>query len=202
MTDVTTPQPQSGEPTGEKPVEAQGKVNPEDEVFDKARAMETIEKLREIEKQSKKEKRELEELRKAEQTRKDAELSESERLKKQLADAMTQLRESNLKQLRAEIAAEVGLPGALAQRLQGTNEEEIRADATRLLEVLPKVSTETIKDKPKPPTLKPTNPGENASQHQTREQQRADIFGVRSAGVFDQDVAAAKAGGVHFPEEK
>ena len=77
-----------------------------------------------------------------------------------------QLEALNRKQLQAEIAARVGLPNALASRLQGNTAEELEADAQALLETLPKAE-----QKQKSPGLHPTNPGGQDKQPQMTSQQ-------------------------------
>lgn len=60
---------------------------------------------------------------------------EKSREDKKEADARAQ--KSEIKALRTQIAAEVGLPPKLATRLQGETDEEIRADAEAILELMP-----------------------------------------------------------------
>jgi hypothetical protein len=72
---------------------------------------------------------------------KDANKTETQRL----SDQLTQFQKENdalkLTQLRAEVAAEKGIPAKIARRLTGTTREELEADADELLETLPKPET-------------------------------------------------------------
>ena len=111
------------------------------EEFDKDRAMKTIEKLREIEKQAKKDKAELDRLKQEEQKRKDAELSEADRLKKELAQTQASLEAARLKELQRSVSDEVGLPAVFATRVQGADREAMLADAKALLAAIPKGAT-------------------------------------------------------------
>jgi len=111
--------------------------------------------------------------------RKAAELAEAERKAKQEAE-MTELDKANKRAdeaeakalklereaMQREIAAKVGLPAKLANRLQGETPEEMEADALAILEDLPKPP-------PKTPGIVPTNPGTNGSTGETDEQRRA-----------------------------
>lgn len=160
----------------------------DEEPFDKARAMETITKLREIEKQAKAEKKELERLKAEEQKRNDANLSETERLKKQ-ADELTQTNAKlQAEILRRDVVTETGLPAALADRLKGTTKEEMLEDAKALMAVIPQP------DKPKPPHLNATNPGQ--LQEPGDEQKTRAWLNGASGNPFDKAVVKQKGGGV------
>jgi len=63
-------------------------------------------------------------------------LYEKERQKRETA--MAEMKALQLKSMRRSIAADVGLPNGLADRLQGETEDEIKADAEALLKTLPK----------------------------------------------------------------
>lgn len=108
---------------------------------------------------------------KAEQARKDAELSEAEKLQKELAEARGKLKSLELGNLKREAAMKAGLPEALALRLQGETAEELEADAAELAKTLPKKTAAAVGA---------TNPGGNASggaQKETDEQRRKRLFG-------------------------
>ena len=75
----------------------------------------------------------------------------AEQREKELKDAQSKLEKMQSDTLKRDIAAKIGLPDALALRLQGTTTEELEADAKTILETLPKA------EKPKP-GLKTTNP--------------------------------------------
>jgi hypothetical protein len=77
------------------------------------------------------------------ETRKTAEMSEVERLQKQLDDerkageqAKADADIARLEMLRLQVATEKGLPAPLASRLQGTTKEALEADADGLLELV------------------------------------------------------------------
>lgn len=96
--------------------------------FDKDRAMATISKLRSFEKDAKAKLKRLEELEAADQQRKDADLSESEKLRKQLAElqdqhakAHAELRRARLLQAAQRAADKANLafhPGAIDDALR------------------------------------------------------------------------------------
>lgn len=69
---------------------------------------------------------------------KDANKSETQRLSDQLAGLQRENETLKLTQLRADVAAEKGIPAKFARRLTGTTREELEADADDLLETLPK----------------------------------------------------------------
>ena len=72
--------------------------------------------------------------------------AENTDLKAQLADQAEKMKDSELRNLKAEIAKKAGLSEALADRLQGSTEEELLADAKRLAEAMgpgPKVGEGT-----------------------------------------------------------
>lgn len=106
-----------------------------------------------------------------------------------IAALENQLRESNLKAMRLEIAAEVGLPKALAARLQGDDEEALRADAEALKALIPEPpSTPAAKDDKKPAstgrqTSTTTVPNGQAAQP-TPQQMRDDLYN-RGARAFE-----------------
>jgi hypothetical protein len=54
--------------------------------------------------------------------------------------AIAEMKAIQVKNLKHQIAADVGLPNGLASRLQGETEEEIKADAEALLATLPKTT--------------------------------------------------------------
>ncbi len=118
-----TPEPKPGETPG-VPSSDPGHEKPEEEEFDKARAMETIRKLRDQEKLGKQAAKDLEETRRKLKEFEDAQLSEAERLKKQVDETAARAREleTTLRQERGKVAlteaaAEIGVKPALAQRL-------------------------------------------------------------------------------------
>lgn len=68
---------------------------------------------------------------------KDSKQTDEEKLATKLADLEKRANEADHRALRAEIAQAKGLTPAQAKRLQGTNKEELEADAEDLLESLP-----------------------------------------------------------------
>lgn len=90
--------------------------------------------------QARENEKELKRLKKAEDDRRREEMTETERLRADLAER--DLKIDGI--LRKSIAAENGLPAEFADRLRGTTEEELAADAKRFAELVkPKVPTPT-----------------------------------------------------------
>lgn len=139
------------------------------ETFDEQRAMELIRKQREELKQAKKEAAELERYRKAEEARKQAEMSETERLKAELDQMRGELKVKAVRTMQIEVAAKLGLPTALSDRLHGETLEEMEEDAKAILELLPKQKAA--------PNAGATNPGEQASKEETRAQKLQRLTG-------------------------
>ena len=131
------------------------------ETFDEARAMDLIRKQREELKQAKKTAAELERYRKMEEERKQAEMSETDRLKAELERAQSELKAKTARTMQIEVAAKLGLPAALSDRLHGETLEEMEEDAKAILEVLPKQKAA--------PNTGATNPGEKAGSGDTFE---------------------------------
>ena len=144
-------------------------VDEQPEAFDEARAMELIRKQREELKQAKKAAAELERYKKAEEERKQAEMTESDRLKAELERAKSELKAKTARTMQIEVAAKLGLPAALSDRLHGETLEEMEEDAKAILEVLPKQKAA--------PNAGATNPGEQASKEETRAQKLTRLTG-------------------------
>lgn len=187
MTEDTKPGEMPTTPAGETPAETtQAKPQTQDEL---AAELEAARKaLKQANREAAERRVKLEAFEKAEQERKQAEMTELEKLQAQLKDAQSQLERRALEDTKARIAKDVGLPDALAARIQGANEDEMKADAAKLLEALPKPS--------KNPVLA-TNPGAGAGAGETYEQKRARIYGS-GADIFDPGAAAQQGGGVHW----
>lgn len=132
--------------------------------------------------------KQIEALEQADKAKQEAELSETEKLKRDLAAAQAQLKAAQIDNMKRTIAAAVGLPAPLAARLQGDDEETLKADAMALLESLPKADT-------KKPTLPVTNPGNNAGGGDTEAQRRAKIYSP-GGNLFDPATAQKIGGGV------
>lgn len=159
--------PTTTEQTSEKPAETAIKpaaVTAEEAIAELER---TRAALKEANKEAAARRKRLEELEAAEQKRKEADMSEIDRLKAQHEQATKELGELKLKQLRREVADELGLPPAMADRLRGATVEEMKADGETLKALLPKAP-------PKSPG--PTNPG-GAETGETDEQRRKRLFG-------------------------
>ncbi len=152
MTD-TTPKPETGE-TEPKPVESQETTTAETPVeeWDKERAAKTIKAQREEVKALKAKAARLEQLEAEEARRKEGELSDLQKAQARAEKAEKEAAELRQAELRRKVADETGLPPALAPRLQGATEEELKADAEELLKTLPKET------KPKAPPIGVTNP--------------------------------------------
>jgi hypothetical protein len=163
---------------------------PAEDVFDKERAMATINALRTIEKQAKQDAKELARLKTEEQKRADAELSEIDRLKKQYAEIEANNAKLQADILRRDVVNETGLPAIFADRLKGDTKEAMLADAQEILKVLPQqITTKT-------PHVQPTNPG-NPQTVETDAQKRDRLFG-KNGNIFDLKTIEAQGGGVRW----
>lgn len=183
-----TDQPETGNPTTETVVTEQ--EAPAEEAFDRARAMELIDKLRRENRDLEKARKRLDALEKAEQERKQSEMSELEKAQQRLAQVEAEANALKLKDLQRQAAEKAGLPAALASRLQGATLEELELDATALAETLPKPQPKT------PPPIPAANPG-NAQQGETDAQRRARLYGS-TFDPFDPKTAQEHGGGVVF----
>jgi hypothetical protein len=134
----------------------------------------------------------LEALEKAEQERQEASKSELEKANDRAAKAEADAKSTKLAMLRRDVAAKVGLPAVLADRLKGETVDEIEADATALLETLPKA------DQKKQSTINPTNPA-NASHAETKEEQRKRLGMERSVDIYSDQYNTAVGGGLVIP---
>lgn len=68
-------------------------------------------------------------------------LAKLEETQKAQAEAEAKAKAAQAAALRTQIAAEIGLPAKFATRLQGETDEEIRADAESILELMPGAPT-------------------------------------------------------------
>jgi len=161
------PKTETVEVTAQDVVTAVDETKPE--AFDEARAMELIRKQREELKQAKKAAAELERYKKLEEERKQAEMSETDRLKAELDRAHSELKAKTVRTMQIEVAAKLGIPAALSDRLHGETLEEMEEDAKAILEVLPKQKAA--------PNTGTTNPGEQASKDETRAQKLKRLTG-------------------------
>ena len=175
-----------------EPVTPEVKPAVEADEFNKDRAMATIEKLRGFEKQAKAYEKELAVYKQEEQKRKDAELSETEKLQKQLAEAQATLKLHDREALQRQACDEAGIPQSWAKRLTGETIEDLKADADLIAKELPKAGQ---------PKVGTTNPGANATgQGETRQQQLNRIHG-QNVDMFDPATAAKHGGGVFINEK-
>jgi hypothetical protein len=161
------PKTETVEVTAQDVVTAVDETKPE--AFDEARAMELIRKQREELKQAKKAAAELERYKKLEEERKQAEMSETDRLKAELDRAHSELKAKTVRTMQIEVAAKLGIPAALSDRLHGETLEEMEEDAQAILAVLPKQKAA--------PNTGATNPGEQASKEETRAQKLKRLTG-------------------------
>jgi multidrug efflux pump subunit AcrB len=123
----------------------------------------------------------------------DAELTEMERLKRQVAEYETRVKQADKERMQRKVGAEAGLPEVLALRLQGDDEDAMREDAKAILATLPK--------KPTTPTLSATNPGNGQPPTETDAQRRARLQGMGS-DPFSVEGAARMGGGVFFQSKE
>lgn len=142
--------------------------------------------LKEANKEAATRRKQLEAYEKAEAERKAAEMTETEKLAAKLKEYETKLAQAERAALVRKVADEAGLPAQLAIRLQGDTEDELRADAEKLRELIP---AEPAKPKLK---IDPTNPG-NAGRVETRAEKKARLM-PSSVGVFD------RGGGINWPD--
>jgi len=159
------------------------------EPFDADRAMRTIETLRAEIKELKPKAKLADELSEAEKQRKEAEMTELQKLEAKLKAAEAKLAAAELTELKRSVAAEVGLPAAFAERLQGDTREALLEDAKNLLEALPKPAP------PKAPAVSPTSPGAGASVEKTIDQRRGEVYGT-NFDPLDPGYALKHGGGV------
>ena len=145
-------------------------VDEQAEKFEPERAMELIRKQREELKQAKKAAAELERYKKAEEERKQAEMSETDRLKAELDRAHSELKAKTARTMQIEVAAKVGIPAALSDRLKGETLEEMEEDAKAILDMLPKQKAA--------PNSGATNPGEKAGANETWAQRKQRLEGA------------------------
>jgi hypothetical protein len=188
MADQTDVTPQAG--VTEQTAPAQ--VAPADETlgtdgkpFDPARALALIEKLKEENKQLKPKAKLADELTAKEKAKADADLTEVEKLKNQLAE-----QEKTTRSTMAENAAlAAGLPASFADRLKGSTKAELEADAAEFAKLIPAQGQKPA------PKLNTTNP-QNAQQAETFAQQKERLFPTTGKNIFDPVAAREHGGGV------
>ena len=125
------------------------------------------------------------------------ELQERDR---KLAEAEARDKARELSDLKRSVAEKVGLPAKLAARLVGDDEAALEADATALLETLPKPQPPPEKVK-QPPGIVPANPGSNGGVGETVEQRRQRIHGA-PGDPWDPAAARNHGGGAFYRDSK
>lgn len=125
-----------------------------------------------------------------------AEMSEMEKLQEALVTTERELMALRGRELRRQVAAQSGLPEALAYRLQGETEEELLADAEQLKATLPKLATGQA------PTLPATNPGSNAQEPKLTDKQRLAQLYSGGVDIFNPQWSREHGGGVFGSDDK
>jgi hypothetical protein len=161
-------EPEEGKmPNATQDVAAQDATTPasaDDDAYDKARAMATIAKLREAEKEGRAAKARLAaleaEARAADEAKLMAEKKFEEladRWKKEAESAKQELERERLAAMRLKIGMTKGISPLLAERLVGTTQEELEADAEAILALLPKSEADAaVVARPQAPDLNAT----------------------------------------------
>jgi hypothetical protein len=106
-------------------------------------------------------------------------------LKAELGKLQSELTAKTVRTMQIEVAAKLGLPAALSDRLKGETLEEMEEDAKAILEVLPKQKAA--------PNTGTTNPGEQASKEETRAQKLERLVG--------SDANIWRGGGINWGPE-
>ena len=179
----------------QKPVEKPVEQVPETIESLKAKLAEAEHKAQNKAEEAERHFKKLSKLEQEEAKRKEAEMTELEKANKRAEELEKQLQARELADKKRTIAEKVGLPPALAVRLQGTADEEIEADAKALLESLPKPP----EPQKKPSQIIPTANPNNAQQGETEVQRKARIFGEK-VDIFDPKFMQEHGGGVYFNE--
>lgn len=159
---------------------------------DPAKVDAALKKLREENKTRRKREEELEarlnaieDSKRQEETKKLEADKKYEELAKRLADENAKMKADleaeRMGRLRVSVAAEVGIPAAMADRLVGKTAEELKADAENLKKLLAPIQP----DKPPrtPSTTTPAPSGRGAGE--TDEQRRARLSGRGGGSLFD-----------------
>ena len=166
-------------------------VTGEEKGEDPERLLTTVRKLREELKAAKADSKRLADLEAEEAKRKEAELTEMQKLQKRLEETELKLADAARRDLLRRVADEVGLPGELATRLQGKDEDELRADAKKLLDY--------IKAPPKP-KIEPTLPAAG-QKPETNDEKRRRILNPYQSDVFSIEGAKKMGGGVIYTDK-
>jgi hypothetical protein len=142
--------------------------------FDPERAFALIEKLQNENKELKPKAKIADDLLKAQQEKDNANKTELEKEREARLKAESDLKKVTLSEMRKEAAIKAKIPLEFAERLKGETQEELEADAMKLLTLLPKQ-----------PVLKTdvTNPGE--SQVTETRQQKLDRLKSQNVNFFN-----------------
>jgi len=137
----------------------------------KAQLLKVEKALKETNREAAERRKKLEAFEEAEKIRKEAETSEMDKLKLQAETAQKQAVELQKALLKRDVAAKFDVPEILVDRLKGDTQEEMEADAEKLMKELPK---------PKQANISATNPGGNQSIEETDAQRYKRLFGSQN----------------------
>ncbi len=153
--------------------------------FDPERAMALIEKLQAENKELRPKAKLADELTAEQQKKKDAEMSDLEKANKRALELEEQLKAITRREMQRAAAEKAKLPMEFAERLKGETQEELEADAMKLLAVIPKA-----------PALKTdaTNPGAATQVAKTHAERKAELTNVR-VDFFNGD----RSKGIQYP---
>lgn len=183
MPEETNPTTETVEPAAQA---VSGTEVPQEEPFDKDRAMKTIQAQREENKTLKARAKRADELEAEAKKRADAELSETERLKKENDEIKAENAKTKNDLMRREAVEAAGLPANFAKRLTGSTADELLADAQELAKTLPQLKVA--------PKLPPTNPS-NSQPIDGEAALRQTLFGGNSTRL-DKEGLKRLGGGV------
>ncbi len=136
------------------------------------------ERFKEVNEQLKTFKTELEKFQKAAQTAKEKELTEQQKWEQLFKERDAELSKERLTNARLRVATTKGLPAELVDRLQGATEEELAADAEKLLSLI-----KPVEQPRQTPGVPPSRGGKPA---------RLDIDGMTPAQIREHKEALYK----------
>lgn len=168
-------------------------------VKDPAKAYAEIQKLRGGEAEARQAKKRLADLEAQAKVSEDQRLADqqkwqelAEKRERELEQVRADAKKAELLVLRLRVATDLGLPPALAERLKGETEDDLRADAEALKALLPPPASSQTPAPGARPTTSAVPGGPPA--RETDDQRRARLFGA-STTMFDRN-----KGGVVLPE--
>ena len=182
------------DPQGEIPITppvTEPQVEPPVEEWDKERAAATIKAQRDENKAPTARAKRADELEAEAQKRADAELSETERLKKENEEIRAENARTKNTLMRNEAVLAAGLPVDFAKRLTGETAEELLADANELAKTMPQLRVA--------PKVPPTNPA-NAATVDSETEVRKKLW--PQASRLDINTIERLGGGVVWNEKK